>query len=118
MTQLDDALQALLTHDGVQHVLLIGTDGLLVRHIGGADGPDPERVAARAPRVVTAAEGLARAAGSAEAGTVVLDLGDAVAVVASLSRELLLTVLIRSGVGFAGLLREIRRERARLADLV
>jgi predicted regulator of Ras-like GTPase activity (Roadblock/LC7/MglB family) len=118
MTQLDEALQALRAHEGVQHVLLIGTDGLLVRHVGGSDGPDPDRVAARVPVLATAADALGRATGGGGASTAVLELGETVAIITSLSRDLLLTVLVRSGVGFAGLLREIRRDRVRLAGLV
>lgn len=118
MTQLDDALLGLKAHDGVEHVLLVGTDGLLVHHIGNPAGPDLDTVAAMLPGVLTATSEFARAAGGGRTSTAVLELEEAVAIVVPLSSELLLATLIRSGVGFSGLLRELRRERGRLADLL
>ena len=118
MTQLDEALQTFLDHDGVRNVLLVGTDGLLVRHLGIDAGPDIDRVAARVPVVFTAAEALSRAVGSGNASTAVLELGASVAIVSGVSAELLLAVLVGPGVGFAGLLRDIRRDRGRIAGLL
>jgi hypothetical protein len=34
MSQLDDVLSRIKTHEGVEHIFLLGGDGLLVRHIG------------------------------------------------------------------------------------
>jgi predicted regulator of Ras-like GTPase activity (Roadblock/LC7/MglB family) len=117
MTQLDDALRGLKAHEGVEHVLLVGTDGLLVRHIGDSGDPDPERVAAMLPGVLTASSSLARSAGGGRSSTVVIEMEDGVAIAASVSAELLLAVLVRAGVGFGALLRSLRRERGRGADL-
>jgi predicted regulator of Ras-like GTPase activity (Roadblock/LC7/MglB family) len=118
MTQLDDALLDLKAHDGVEHVLLVGTDGLLVRHVGGGDGPDPERIAAMLPGLTTAAGAFARAVAGGDSSTTVLEMDQEVAIVVPLSPELLLAVLLRGGVGFRPLLRDLRRERGRLAGLV
>jgi hypothetical protein len=49
---------------------------------------------------------------------VVVKLGDGVAVVQGLSHEVLLAVLLRGGVGFAPLLRDLGRSREQLAALV
>jgi predicted regulator of Ras-like GTPase activity (Roadblock/LC7/MglB family) len=118
MTQLDDALLGLQAHEGVEHVLLVGTDGLLIRHVGERDGPDPERVAALLPGFVTAAGAFARSAAGGGSATAVLEMEQGVAVVLPLSPELLLAVLLRGDVGFSPLLRDLRRERRRLAELV
>jgi hypothetical protein len=56
--------------------------------------------------------------GGDQASTAVLELDDGVAIVTTLSPEMLLAILVRSGVGFTSLLRELRRERGRLAELV
>lgn len=118
MTQLDDALLRVRTHQGVEHVLLVGMDGLLVSHIGESGGIDPERVAAMVPGLIAAAGSLGAAAEGGECSTVVLELELGVAIAMPLSSELLLAVLLRPDVPFPGLLREVRRDRGRIAALV
>jgi predicted regulator of Ras-like GTPase activity (Roadblock/LC7/MglB family) len=118
MTQLDDALLSVRDHDGVEHVLLVGMDGLLVRHVGDGSPIDPDRVAAMVPGVVTAAGSFGHAAGGGDPATAVIELASGVAVVTPLSEELLLAILLRSGVGFSALLRDVRRRRGHLASLV
>lgn len=118
MTELDAALQSVQNHDGVEHVLLVGIDGLLVRHVGGGSPIEPDRVAAMVPGVVTASGSFGHAAGGGDPHTAVLELAHRVAVLTPLSDELLLAVLVRPGVGFSSLLRDVRRNRSRLAALI
>jgi predicted regulator of Ras-like GTPase activity (Roadblock/LC7/MglB family) len=118
MTELDQALSRLMEHPGVEHLLLLGRDGLLVRRLDGEGEIDADTVAAMAPGVVAASTDFARAAGRGDFATAVLELTDAVAIVTSLPPDLLLALVLRPGVGFAPLLREVGRERTRLAALV
>lgn len=117
MSELDTALDALRRHEGVEHVLVLGGDGLLIQHAGDG-GLDAETVSAMVPGVTTAAGGLGAAAGRGGVSTVVLRFERGVAVLEPLSDEVLLAVLLRGDVGFAPLLRELGRERDRLAALV
>ncbi|MDP9348737.1 MAG: roadblock/LC7 domain-containing protein [Gemmatimonadota bacterium] len=117
MSELDRALSAIRAHEGVEHVLVLGRDGLLIQHTGA--GPlDVEDVAAMVPGIVSAASGLGAAAGRGEASTLVIRYPRGVAVVEVLSPDLLLAVLLRGTEGFAPLLRELSRERGQLAALV
>lgn len=116
MSQLQTALQSLLDHPGVEHVLVLGSDGLLIQHLGGA--LDAETVSAMVPGVASAASELGGAAGLGAARTVAVRLDDGVALVAGLSPEVLLAVLLRGDVGFAPLLRELADRRESLAQLV
>ncbi|HEX2189107.1 MAG TPA: roadblock/LC7 domain-containing protein [Longimicrobiaceae bacterium] len=117
MSDLDQALASLRGHEGVEHVLVLGRDGLLIQHSG--DGElDAETVSAMVPGIASAAAGLGSAAGRGGAATVVVRFDRGVAVVDVLSPELILAVLLREGVGFAPLLRDLGRERDRLASLV
>ncbi len=117
MSELDQALTALRSHEGVEHVLILGRDGLLIQHAG--DGAlDAETVSAMIPGIASAAGGLATAAGRGAVSTVVARYGGGVAVVDVLSPDLLLAVLLREGVGFGPLLRDLARERARFAEMV
>jgi predicted regulator of Ras-like GTPase activity (Roadblock/LC7/MglB family) len=117
MSDLDDALDRIRSHDGVEHVLVLGRDGLLIQH-AGYGGLDPETVSAMVPGVAQAASSLGAAAGGGAASTVVARLSNGVAVVQALSDDVLLAVLLREGVGFAPLLRELADGSGALAKLV
>ena len=117
MSQLDTALDALRGHEGVEHVLVLGRDGLLIQHAGNG-GLDAETVSAMVPGLASSAAGLGAAAGVGAASLVVARLERGVAVVSVLSAEILLAVLLRDGVGFAPLLRELSERHGELAALV
>ena len=117
MPPLETALASLAAHPGVEHVLVLGRDGLLIAHTGGP-GLDAETVSAMVPGIAAAASSLGRAAGQGDASTVVVRLDDGVALVSVLSAEVLLAVLLRGDAGFAPLLRELSRRRGELAGLV
>jgi predicted regulator of Ras-like GTPase activity (Roadblock/LC7/MglB family) len=117
MSELDQALDAIRGHAGVEHVLVLGRDGLLIQHAGGG-ALDAETVSAMVPGLAGAASALGSAAGLGRAGTVAVRFDAGVALVTVLSDELLLAVLLRDGVGFAPLLRELAERRESLAALV
>lgn len=118
MAKLDEALSSLKAHEGVRHVVLAGTDGLLVHHLGDGAELEGDRVAAMLPGLLRAADDFGAGSGCGEAATVVLELAAGVAIVMPLSPDLLLAVVLRPGVPFTDLLREVRRDRARIASLV
>lgn len=118
MTKLDEALSSLMRHEGVEHLVLAGVDGLLVHHLGEGGDVDGERVAAMLPGLARAADDFGEGCDSGSAATVVLELERGVAIGMPLSPELLLAVVLRPGVPFTALLREVRRDRARIASLV
>ena len=117
MSELDQALDRIRSHPGVEHVLVLGRDRLLIQHAGAA-GLDAETVSAMVPGVAGAAAALGGAAGLGPAATVVVRLERGVAVVQGLGDEVLLAVLLQGGTGFAPLLRELADGRERLASLV
>ena len=117
MSELDQALDRIRSHPGVEHVLVLGRDGLLIQH-AGAGHLDAETVSAMVPGVAGAAAALGGATGLGPALTVVVRLEQGVAVVQGLSDEVLLAVLLRGGTGFAPLLDELASGRERLATLV
>ncbi|HEX6747141.1 MAG TPA: roadblock/LC7 domain-containing protein [Longimicrobium sp.] len=117
MSELDQALDRIRSHDGVEHVLVLGRDGLLIQHAGHRP-LDADTVSAMVPGIAMSAESLGQASGLGPASTVVVRLDEGVAVVQALSDEVLLAVLLRGGVGFAPLLRELGEGRQSLAALV
>lgn len=118
MSQLDDALSRLHRHDGVRHILLLGRDGLLVRHLGDAAHIDVDTVAAMVPALATSCAAVGRATELGELSTIVMELDQGVAIVVALPSDLLLALVLDSDVGFAPLLREVRSERDQLASLL
>ena len=117
MAPLETALDDLLAHPGVEDVLVLGRDGLLIQHAGNGS-TDSETVSAMVPGIVAAAGDLGRASGRGGASTVVVRMERGVAAIQELSADLLLVVLVDEGVGFAPLLREIHQRRHDLAGLV
>jgi predicted regulator of Ras-like GTPase activity (Roadblock/LC7/MglB family) len=116
MRELESVVAGIAAHPGVEQVLLVGRDGLLV-HRAGADGLDAETVAALSPALASACGALADAAEGGEFRTAVLEWDRGVGVLAIVSDELLLVATVRADVGFAPLLRTIRAERVRIAEL-
>lgn len=117
MSELERALDEIRGHDGVEQVLLIGRDGLLVHQLGSGQ-LDSETVAALTPGLLAACSSLGEAAGSGSFSTAVVEWSDAVGIVGAVSDDLLLAVVLRRDVGFAPLLRAIRERRSRIAELV
>lgn len=116
MSEIETVLQDLRVHEGVEHLLLLGRDGLLIHH-SGDNGVDTETVAALAPGLASAGAALGDAAGRGDFATAVLEWESGVGILVSVSSDTLLAILLRSDIGFAPLLRAIRERRADLAAL-
>jgi predicted regulator of Ras-like GTPase activity (Roadblock/LC7/MglB family) len=116
MSELETAVQRFRAHDGVEQVLLIGRDGLLI-HQSGASDADTETVAALAPGLTADCSAMAAAAGRGRCRTVVMEWERGVGILAAVADDLLLLVLVRQGVGFASLLRSVREQQSTLAML-
>jgi predicted regulator of Ras-like GTPase activity (Roadblock/LC7/MglB family) len=118
MTALEDALHGLRGHPGVEAVLLIGRDGLLIRGVGETDGIRGETLAAMVPELASACAAVGQAAERGAFQTAVVELDGGVVITAALSRDVLLAAVVRAGSGFAPFLRDLRAERAHLASLL
>ena len=117
MSELDTALTSLRRHSGVDHLILLGRDGLVVQHLGDGEA-DEESIAARVPGIESACRALGSAARKGAFTTAVIEYEHGVAIVVSLKGDLLLAALVQPGVGFAPLLRDLRRERERFMELL
>lgn len=118
MSELEDALSRLHQHEGVRHTLLLGRDGLLVRHLGGESAIDVETVAAMVPALATSCAAVGKATELGDFATAVVELAGGVAIVIALPGDLLLALILDPSVGFAPLLHEARSERDALAELL
>ena len=117
MSELDAVLSDLHGQEGVEHIILLGRDGLVVQHLGSGAG-DEEGVAARVPGVAAACRSLGEASGRGSFSTAVVEYEHGVAIVVALPGDLMLAALVRSEVGFAPLLRQLRNNRDTLIELL
>jgi len=117
MPTIRDLVGAIRQREGVEAAVVLGRDGLL---IDGQAAPqmDAEHIAAHVPAVVTAADELGAAAGRGTLATAVLEHDRGMAIVAAMSREAVLLVLVQPTANIAQLLLELRRNRDRIAALV
>ena len=117
MPTIRDLVGAIRQRDGVEAAVVLGRDGLLI------DGQvastlDAERIAAHVPAIAQAADDLGRAAGRGALVTAVLEYGTGLAVLAAMSRDAVLLVLVQPSANVAQLLLELRRHRDNIAALV
>ena len=117
MATIRDLVSALRRRDGVDAVIVLGRDGLLID--GATDAAlDPEGLAAHVPPMVLSAVDMGRAAGRGSFTLMVLEYAGGMGVVANVSPEVLLLVLLRDGATLAPLLYDLRRHRAQIAAIV
>ncbi|MEP6781286.1 MAG: roadblock/LC7 domain-containing protein [Gemmatimonadaceae bacterium] len=116
MPTIRDLVSALRRREGVDAAIVLGRDGLLID--GATDAAhDAEGLAAYVPPMVTAAIEMGTASGRGEFGLLVLEYEAGVAVIASVSADALLMVLLRPGANLASLLFDLRRHRPQIAAL-
>jgi predicted regulator of Ras-like GTPase activity (Roadblock/LC7/MglB family) len=117
MPTIRDVVKTLGQREGVDAVIVLGRDGLTIdAHI--ADGLDPDGLAALVPSVVSACSRLGAAAGRGGFGMSVVEYDQGLALVSEITPETLLTVFIKEGTNIGGLLYELQRHRAAIAELL
>jgi predicted regulator of Ras-like GTPase activity (Roadblock/LC7/MglB family) len=116
VTSIQELVRALRARDGVEAVVLLGRDGLVIDS-QSAPAIDAERLAAIVPLVVGAADELGNQGSRGAVSTVVVEYESGVAIVSPLGADAVLLVLATLRESGA-LLHELRRNRGRLATLV
>ena len=114
---LRDLTDAIQQRPGVQSVVIVGADGLVIEtHDASHDHADA--VAARVPGVVTAARQLGAATEDGEIQLVLLEFDNGFGVVLRLTPAAMLFVATSREVALSELLFDLRRHRAPMAALV
>lgn len=117
MATIRDLVATIRRFDGVTAAAVLGRDGLLIDHDADA-GLDAEQVAAHVPAILQYADELGTAAAAGAVQTAILEHQDAIAVLTSMSHDVVLLVLVRPDANIGALVYDIRRHRAGLASLV
>ena len=117
MPTIHDLVRALAERDGVEAVVVLGRDGLLIdgRTAGDLDG---EQLAALTPAAAAAAEAIGEAASRGPLVTAVLEFERGLAVASSLSADAMLLVMVHATANVGSLLYDLRRHRASIASIV
>ncbi|HEX9563922.1 MAG TPA: roadblock/LC7 domain-containing protein [Gemmatimonadaceae bacterium] len=117
MPTIHDLVRAIAQREGVEAVVILGRDGLLIdaRTSGELDG---ELLAAMTPAIISAAEALGQSAARGSLVTAVLEYDRGTAIVSCVSVDALMLVLVHSSANVASLLYDLRRHRANIASLV
>ena len=119
MPTIRDVVQALARRDGVDAVVLLGSDGLPIdSQAAPGGGLDAEVVAAHLPPLVHACDELGQHAGRGALATAVVEYAAGYAVVTDLSRDVKLLVLLGPGASLGPLLYDLSRHRAQIAGLL
>ena len=117
MPSIRDVVRALGERDGVDAVVVLGEDGLTIDSSTSND-LDPEGLSALVPPVVQSCNSFGAAAKRGGFGTMVVEFGDGLAVIAELTAETLLAILVQPNTNVGKLLYELRRHRAAIAELL
>src|ERR1041385_912508 len=117
MPNIRDFTSALRQRPGVDAVLVLGRDGLLIEGFA-APGLNNEDLAARVPALVAEAETLGRATVQGALNTAILEHQKGYAIVAALADDTLLLILLRPSADLGGLLFDVRRYRGNIASLI
>ena len=117
MATIRDLVATLRRLDGVSAAAVLGRDGLLIDHDANA-GLDAEQIAAHVPSILQFADELGQAAATGPLQTAVLEHQEATVVLAAMSADVILLVLLRPDANLGALVYDIRRHRAGLAALV
>ena len=117
MPTIRDLVAAIREREGVEAAVILGRDGLLIDS-QAASSVDAEHVAAHVPPVLLAAEELGMSGHLGALRTAVLEHEHGYAIVASVSPDAVLLVLVQPTANLAQLLYELRRNRANIAALV
>lgn len=117
MATIRDVVQALGQHDGVETVVVLGKDGLTI-DATSRNGSDVDGVAALVPSLIDACIKLGEAGARGAFSAGVMEYGDGFVVVSVVTAEALIAVVVRPNTNVGGLLYELRRYRAAIAELL
>lgn len=117
MPTIRDLVATLRRFDGVLAAAVLGRDGLLIDSEAN-EGVDGEQIAAHVPSILQFCDELGAAAGVGTLQTAVLEHQESTVMLAAMSAEVVLLVMLRPDANLGALLYDIRRHRAGLATLV
>ena len=118
MPTLRELTEVIQQRPGVQAVVILGADGLVIETHDAQHNNNADALAARAPAVAMAARQLGHAALAGDAQVVVLEFERGYGLIFRLSPNAMLFVSAAPDIALSDLLFDLRRHRAPMAALV
>ena len=116
MPTIRDLTVAIRQRPGIEAVVVLGRDGLLIDSQGKLE-IDAEGLAARVPGIVVAADEIGESTSRGATRMAVIEQDNGYAVVSSIGDDALLCVLTSRSADLASLLYDVRRHRESIARL-
>ena len=117
MPNIRDVVQQLGGREGVDGVILLGRDGLTIDSFVSGN-LDTESVSALVPSVVDSCSRVGVESGHGQFFTCVVEYTGGLAIIAKLTPDTLLSVLVQPDVNVGSLLYDLRRYRVAIAELL
>jgi len=117
MPTIRDFVRTIAQRNGVEAVVVLGRDGLLIEG-QTSEQLDAEHLAALTPSIVSAAESVGTATSHGGLVTAVLEFERGVALVSSVTSDAILLVVVHPSADIGSLLFDLRRHRANIASIV
>jgi hypothetical protein len=117
MPTIRDFVRTIAQRNGVEAVVVLGRDGLLIEG-QTSERLDAEHLAALTPSIVSAAESVGTATSHGGLVTAVLEFERGVALVSSVTSDAILLVVVHPSADIGSLLFDLRRHRANIASIV
>ena len=117
MPTIRDLVAAIRQRGGVDAALVLGRDGLLIDHQANAD-VDAEQIAAHVPSILQYSDEIGEASAQGRLLTAVHEHEHGTTVMAAMSADVVLLVMVQPAADLGALLFDLRRHRANIAALV
>lgn len=117
MATLRDVIHALSTRHGVQHVILLGRDGLPIDS-ACKNGVDPDNIAALVPSMIEACNQVGEVSGQGDMQTCAVETQGGYTLVTGIDADIVLGLFVTRDANVGTLLYELRRYRSAIAELL
>ncbi|MBL8982151.1 MAG: roadblock/LC7 domain-containing protein [Gemmatimonadetes bacterium] len=117
MPTIRELVATLTARPGVEAAVLLGRDGLLIDG-AGADGLGLDAAAAYVPALIASSEELSSAIGRGRLVAEIMEFERGFAIIATLTTDVVLLVLVRPGGDLGAIVGEIRRHRSHIAAIL
>jgi predicted regulator of Ras-like GTPase activity (Roadblock/LC7/MglB family) len=117
MPGLREVVQHLVQRDGVDAVLVVSADGLIIDH-ATRSGSDPEPLAAILPALTQCASQVGNLAAGGRLTQALFEFGNRQLVLSALGDDVHLVIVTAPDVNIGALLYDLRRHQPALAELI
>lgn len=117
MPTIREVVQALNEREGVEGVIVIGNDGLTIDSAVSAE-LDTDTISALVPGMIRACKDFTDSSGMGDFGSSVVEFGAGKLIVAEISSEATLAILVNQSTNIGPILYELKQHQPAIAELL